>query len=295
MEASSELKTVTTLRCPNGSVVYVVGTAHFSKESVEDVRRTIRDKRPNYVVLELCRDRQLMLTYSEENILREARTMDMAKVRAFIRRDGFVVGVTQSLLLKVTAELTRKLGVAPGGEFRAGFEEGRRMGCRVILGDRQVGVTFRRALSALSFWQKLRFAFSLAELMTTGVNITAEEVEEMKNKDILSVMTGQLSKQFPALADVLVEERDKILTHALMSAANCGQLPYGAPVRVVGVLGMGHVAGVEKHWMQPLDVRDLLTLPPPSRRSSTVVLGLKIGALGLVGVAAFIIVRKLWF
>lgn len=38
--------TVTTLHCPNGSVVHIVGTAHFSKESVEDVRSTIARTKP---------------------------------------------------------------------------------------------------------------------------------------------------------------------------------------------------------------------------------------------------------
>ena len=38
--------TVTTLTCPNGSVVHVVGTVHFSKESVQDVRNTIASTRP---------------------------------------------------------------------------------------------------------------------------------------------------------------------------------------------------------------------------------------------------------
>ena len=57
---SSLPETVTVLRCPNGAVVYLVGTAHFSKESVRDVRETIRKVRPNAVVVELCKERQLM-------------------------------------------------------------------------------------------------------------------------------------------------------------------------------------------------------------------------------------------
>lgn len=35
--------TVTILECPNGSTVYLVGTAHFSPASVEDVKKTIND------------------------------------------------------------------------------------------------------------------------------------------------------------------------------------------------------------------------------------------------------------
>ncbi len=33
--------TVSVLECPNGSKVFIVGTAHFSRQSVEDVKKTI--------------------------------------------------------------------------------------------------------------------------------------------------------------------------------------------------------------------------------------------------------------
>ena len=182
--------TVTTLRCPNGSTVYVVGTAHFSRESVEDVRKTISEAKPQAVVLELCQDRMMMLQYSEESIVREAQNMTFFTVRDFIRRDGIVAGITQAIFLKLSAQLTRQLGVAPGGEFRAGFEEARRINARVILGDRLIGITFRRALAALTFWQRIRFAFLLLQTLTSTVEITPEEVEHMRDRDMVSMLTG---------------------------------------------------------------------------------------------------------
>lgn len=283
----SNLQTVKTLQCPNGSTVHIVGTAHFSQDSVDDVKRTIRTVRPNVVVLELCQDRQVILRYTQEDILREARNVTFTKMRSCIRREGLIAGITQSIFLKISAELTEKLGIAPGGEFRAGFEEGRAINARVVLGDRLIGITFKRAVAALTLWQKVRFMYSLVSSLSSEIDITPEEVERLKTQDMAQLLAGELANEFPSLLDVFLTERDQILAYSLMLAANCAQQPYGPAVTVVGVMGMGHVPGIESYWNQELDVRDLLVLPQPSAARRVLWKGTKlIFTFGFVSVCA---------
>lgn len=290
--------TVKTLDCPNGSVVHLVGTAHFSRESIEDVRRTVRETKPNVVVLELCQHRQLILSYGEEEILREARTMSLAKMRSVIKRDGFVAGITQSIFLKFSAELTEKLGMAPGGEFRAGYQEALAINARVVLGDRIIGITFKRALAALSFWQRIRFTYLLLQSLTSDIDITPEEVERLKTQDMVQLLTGELGAQFPSILNVFVSERDQILAYSLMLAANCAQQPYGPPVTVVGVMGIGHLPGIEANWNQTLDIKDLLIVPQPSRTAQIVWKGtglvFKLGLLSLGVGCVYFVGRKVF-
>lgn len=107
-------------------------------------------------------------------------------------------GLMQILLLKVSAHITEQLGMAPGGEFREAFKEvkhkkihktksslslfsvpfilcfilevflllqaGRVPFCKFHLGDRPIPVTFKRAIAALSLWQKARLAWGLCFL-----------------------------------------------------------------------------------------------------------------------------------
>ena len=49
-----------------------MGTAHFSKESCEDVRSVIQAVQPDIVVIELCKARTNLLQLDEETILEEA-------------------------------------------------------------------------------------------------------------------------------------------------------------------------------------------------------------------------------
>jgi len=293
---SSLPKTVTVLNCRNGSTVYLVGTAHFSRESIQDVRDTIQKVRPNVVMLELCPQRQLMLQYSEEDILREAEDINFAKVRVFIRRDGLVAGIMQSLFLKLSAEVTKKLGIAPGGEFRAGYEEGTKHGARILLGDRMVNVTFQRALHSLNFFQKLRFYFAIARTLTEDISITPEEVEKMKNKDMVDMLVGELAEQFPTVTRVLVDERDKVLAYSLRSAANVTNVENGPPVTVVGVVGMGHVKGIVRLWDQDIvEIKEIMTVPKPSRTARFVSLAIKVALVTALGVASYYAVRRFRF
>ncbi|CAI8021556.1 TraB domain-containing protein [Geodia barretti] len=283
--------TVTTLTCPNGSVVHVVGTVHFSKESVQDVRNTIASTRPQVVVLELCKDRQLILHYSEEDILRQGQSMSFSTVRNFVQRDGVVAGLTQSLFLQMSAKITAQLGVAPGGEFRAGFEEATKVNAGVVLGDRSVGITFKRAMAAMSLWKRIHLGLTLLRTLGSGLEISPEEVEAMREKDMVSMLVGELAAEMPAVAEVFVQERDKILACSLMRAANCAQEPWGPPAVVVGVVGIGHIPGIQAHWLDLqclAQLRELLQVPVPSRTSRVVWTAVKIGTgMGLVGLTAF--------
>ncbi len=93
--------TVTTLDAPMGGKVYVIGTAHFSEKSQQEVievrvfvviyatgfslmfffsNKLIRKVRPNCVMLELCPSRSKILSLDEETILRESKDMSFNKM-----------------------------------------------------------------------------------------------------------------------------------------------------------------------------------------------------------------------
>lgn len=72
--------TVSLLTNEYGSKVYIVGTAHFSRESQDDVSLVIRNVRPDIVMVELCAARVHMLSHDEKTLLEEAKDINLAKV-----------------------------------------------------------------------------------------------------------------------------------------------------------------------------------------------------------------------
>lgn len=83
----------------------------------------IKNVKPNVVVLELCASRVNILSLDEKTILEESKNIDLQKVITTIQTSGLYNGIMYILLLNMSAHITKQLGMAPGGEFRAGFRE----------------------------------------------------------------------------------------------------------------------------------------------------------------------------
>ncbi|XP_072829863.1 traB domain-containing protein isoform X3 [Vicugna pacos] len=282
-------RTVTELVAEDGSRVYVVGTAHFSDDSKKDVVKTIREVQPDVVVVELCQYRVSMLKMDERTLLREAKELSLEKLQQAVRQNGVMSGLMQMLLLKVSAHITEQLGMAPGGEFREAFKEASKVPfCKFHLGDRPIPVTFKRAIAALSFWQKVKLAWGLCFLSDP---ISKDDVERCKQKDLLEQMMAEMIGEFPDLHRTIVSERDVYLTYMLRQAARRLELPRASdaeprkcvPSVVVGVVGMGHVPGIEKNWTTDLNIQEIMTA---SR------LALKAAFLGLLGYGLYWMGRR---
>lgn len=118
--------------------------------------------------------------------------------------------------------------------------------CLVHMGDRPINITIQRALSSLSWWQTFKLGW---HLLTSNGPISREEVERCKRRDLLEEMLAEMTGEFPALSEVFVKERDLYLTHSLQLACLPQRTATGVtPVRVVGVVGIGHVSGIVQHW-----------------------------------------------
>lgn len=276
-------ETVTLLTTPEGAKIYIVGTAHFSHESQEDVAKIIQAVQPHVVLVELCKARVNILQLDEKTILEEAKNINFEKIRSTIYQNGVVNGLMYILLLSMTAHITKQLGMAPGGEFRRALTEAKKFPhCIVHLGDRPIHITLQRALSSLSWWQTIKVTW---HLLTSKGPISKEEVEKCKQRDLLEEMLAEMTGEFPDLSTVFVKERDIYLAHSLHLAAAIPQRLEGIDAsRVVGVVGMGHMPGIVEHWnkVRPEDIPPLLEIPPPTLTSKVVRIGTKVSLIGLV-------------
>lgn len=265
-----------------GAKVYLVGTAHFSKESQADVEKVIREVEPHIVVVELCPSRTSILRLDEKTILEEAKKIDTSNIIQLIKANGAINGIMYILLLNMSAHITKETGMAPGGEFRVANREAAKLqNCIVHLGDRPIEITLRRALSKLTWFQTIKLAW---HLITSKDPISVEDIEKCKNRDMLEQILEELAGEYPAFREVLLDERDIYLTNTLQTVAKL--TPKSAdPLRIVGVVGIGHTPGIIRLW--PVDqesfIPNIMAVPPPSLSSKIVKLSFRIGLLGLGG------------
>ena len=145
--------------------VYLVGTAHISKESVEDVRATVEQVRPESICIELCKARHQAMTQADN-----WRKMDIFKI---IRQKKAVFLLAQLILSSFYRRLGEKLGVQPGAEMLEGIRLAEQTGATLVLADRDIDVTLKRVWGYLGFWTKLKLAMQLLMSILFSENIDA--------------------------------------------------------------------------------------------------------------------------
>ncbi|XP_060209572.1 uncharacterized protein LOC132636632 [Lycium barbarum] len=229
--------------------VYVVGTAHVSKESCQEVEAVINFLKPEVVFLELCSGRVGVLTPQNLKVPTMGEMVEMWK------KNQNPFGILYSWFL---AKVASKLEVFPGAEFRVAYEEAMKYGGKVILGDRPVQVTLRRTWAKMPLWHKTKLVYSLLfqAVFLPKPGDLVKMLKEMDDVDMLTHVIQEMSKQFPTLMDTLVHERDQFMSSMLLKVARDHN-------SVVAVVGKGHLPGIKKNWKQPIEVEELLTIPSP--------------------------------
>ncbi|MHB8151287.1 MAG: TraB/GumN family protein [Desulfobulbia bacterium] len=208
--------------------IFLIGTAHISKESVDLVRQVIAKERPDCVCVELDEKRY--------EALAKRKTWELLDLREIIRKKQLSTLLINMILASYQKRLGDQMGVKPGTELLEAVQEAEKYGIPVALCDRDVRVTLRRAWQSTSFWRKNYLLASILTSMFEETEITEDKLRELKESDVLSELLSELGHAMPELKQVLIDERDTFLAEKIKGAEG---------KRLVAVVGAGHVAGIK--------------------------------------------------
>lgn len=230
-----------------GRQIHIVGTAHISQRSVEEVKRVIHEVRPDTVCVELDQGRY-------EALIDETRwqKLDIFQV---IREEKVLFLLTSLALSAFQRKLGDRVGVKPGSELLAAVKSAEEVGAELVLADRDIQATLKRTWANVSFWQKAKLTAGLIEAPFAVQEITPEQIEELKERDTINEMLAEFARLVPGIKEPLIDERDLYLMSKIQEAPG---------KRIVAVIGAGHVEGVLSHLGEQVDREALSKLPPPS-------------------------------
>ncbi len=247
METTNE--TVTRLRVDEREIV-LIGTAHVSRESVDEVTRVIEEESPGRVCVEIDNARYQSIVQGEAwsgiNIYQVIR-----------ERKGFLL-LGNLVLASFQKRMGVDLGVRPGEEMIESIRIAEEHGIPVSLCDRDIQVTLRRAWGKSGFWGKNKMIAALLSSVFTSEKLSSEEIEALKQKSALESMMQELASYLPSVKEVLIDERDRFLATRIFETTE---------ERVVAVVGAGHVPGIVR-WIEKLtdgeadrDLSDISEVP----------------------------------
>ena len=237
-----------TIRTGNREII-LVGTAHISRESVEEVRRSIEAAKPDVVAVELCKRRF--------DVLRNPRRWEETDIIGIIREKKASFLFANIVLTAFQRRLGERLGVRPGQEMLEAIQAAEAENIPIALIDRPVQITLQRTWRKLSLRERFLLIGSSITALFETEDLDEDAVERLKDKDVLTAAVEEIAKKAPTVKEVLLDERDAYMARKILD------LEAG---RVLAVVGAGHMSGLEEQLGNPVaDVSYLETVPKGKR------------------------------
>lgn len=214
----------------NGRTITLIGTAHISQDSINEVTEAIKTQKPDCVAIELDQKRCDSIKNPDS-----WRQLDIIKVLK--RGEGFLL-LANLVLASFQKRMGQNVGVRPGDEMVAAMKVAEELNIPTTMVDRPIQTTLRRAWAKNSLWGKCKLLSAMISSAFTSEKISSEEIEELKNNSEMDSMMKELSDYMPTVKEVLIDERDKYLASHIWESKGSN---------IIAVLGAGHLPGVQAY------------------------------------------------
>ncbi len=246
---------------PGGGSITLVGTAHVSHQSVEDVEETIAAVAPDVVAVELDEGRYRQI---------RGETPDDLTASDLLEGNTVFQLLAYWLLSYVQMRLGERFDIEPGAEMRAAIAAAEARGMGVALVDRDIQTTIQRFWARMRFREKLHLMGGLTVgMIGVGLGDEVEEFdpEEMTDADVVTAMIDEFRRFSPGGAEALIDERDAYIAHHLLALRDSGY-------DVVAVVGAGHREGIERYLADPAQLPPLDGISTTSKRRFSIYRGI---------------------
>ncbi|WRP04559.1 TraB/GumN family protein [Rossellomorea aquimaris] len=231
-----------------GKEYILIGTAHVSRQSAEQVKEVIEAEQPDTVCVELDEPRYQSIVEGDK-----WKDTDIFQVikdkKATLLLMNLAIGSFQRRMAK-------QFGIKPGQEMIQGIESAKEIDAELVLADRNIQITFSRIWNSVGFSGKAKLMTQIIYSIFSNDTITEEELEKIKSQDMLDSMLNEFTQVFPKLKTPLIDERDQYLAQKIKDAPG---------EKIVAVLGAAHVPGITKEIYKEHNLDKLNERPAKSK------------------------------
>ncbi|WP_144799281.1 TraB/GumN family protein [Halorubrum depositum] len=217
-----------------GSVT-VVGTAHVSERSVDEVEEAIERERPDVVAVELDEGRYRQL---------QGETPDDLDASDLLRGNTVFQFLAYWMLSYVQTQLGERFDIEPGADMRAAIDVAEGLGIDVALVDRDIQTTIQRFWARMTVTEKLRMVGGLA------FGVTDSRVVGVLAGLFVGILAGPAIGLFGGAFGVTTALLTSVTGGVLVAVAvgiavdQVGKLALSPDGRLYAASGLGVAAGV---------------------------------------------------
>jgi len=235
----------------------LLGTAHVSRASVDAVKLMAGHGDFDAIAVELCPARHLALTKQQQ-----WKDMDLFRI---IREKKAGLVMANLALGAYQRRIAEQFGIEPGAELKAASDAAEARGLPLQLIDRDLATTLKRSYRAVPWYKRMMLSMGLVMSTISSDEIDEEQIEKLKQGDILESTFTEFAEQSPELYEALISERDRFMAARLRqeNAGKSGQ-------KILVVVGAGHLSGLAKFLatdqQDPATEIEILSQQPAPRR-----------------------------
>ena len=224
----------------NDKEIYILGTAHVSKISKEEVLKTIDENAFDTICIELDQRRYNSLNNPKK--WEETNIIDVIKKK----QTGFLLA--NLILSSYQKRVASKINSQSGIEMITAIKEAKEKNIHLELIDRDIQTTFSRIYQKHNLWQKAKLIVSLISAIFDDEEINDKDIEALKQEDILDMALKDIEKAFPIVSEVLIDERNKILAQNIKKAPG---------KKILAIVGAAHIPGILKYINEDIDITEI--------------------------------------
>ncbi|KAH7719450.1 TraB family protein, partial [Aphelenchoides avenae] len=196
-------------------------------------------------------------------------------------------------------------------ELHAAFEECHNVpGCRVVLGDRDMRITDKRAWNVIGAGEMCRIAKDMVWIMLadgrrlfSALSVLFFQYDMAKQRAAYDALDHIAAEVLPEWWKAVVTERDLYMTHVLhnelesltkkkfLAAKAEGSSVCPEPLRLVAIVGMSHIDGIKANWDKRVGaeaIEELLTIPRDKWSKWIVVVAVVLYAIAVIAFNAYL-------
>ncbi|PSJ18651.1 conjugal transfer protein TraB [Nitrosomonas supralitoralis] len=228
--SSIHVEPIKTVKLNNCSIT-LLGTAHVSKASADKVQELIATGKYDAVAVELCPSRHKVIVNPDA----------MAKMDLFqVIKKGQASMVAASLALGAFQQrMAEQFGIEPGAEMRVAIKDAQAAKLPVLLIDREIGTTLKRIYHNVPWWKRMNLFAGLIGSVISKEKFSAEEIEKLKEGDVLESSFSQFAENEKDLFRPLISERDEYMSARLLKESKENNYRH-----ILAVIGAGHLSGM---------------------------------------------------
>lgn len=211
--------------------ITLLGTAHVSHASVNEVEELLGLNQYDAVAIELCPSRHNAIANPDA----------LAKMDLFqVLREGKAPMVVANLALSAFQQkIAEDLGIEPGAEMRAALKLAKQKNIPFLLVDREIGTTLKRCYQNIPWWQRFYLFAGLISSIFAFEKIEESDVEKLKQGDMMEAAFSHFASTHRGLFTPLIEERDRYMSARLIEEVSGKNYK-----KVLAVVGAGHLKGI---------------------------------------------------